>query len=135
MNLKLLLIAGAAIITLGVGVAVSEDITLPSLGIGDVALQPWEHGFKTSHIIATRYRNPTLGYSVGFRYLSSAYDNKSDRSEVFDFFQKQGCGVIQGGGAPFSEYFVLCEDVTDQASANVKLQTLLPALDRFVGSL
>lgn len=92
----------------------------------------WEHGFKTDRVVATRYNDPSFGYNIGFRYLDLVDDSKADTTKVVDFFKRNGCGIMQGGGSPFSQYFVACDDVTDRASANVKLKTLLPALDEFI---
>lgn len=101
----------------------------------DTKIEAWEQGFKTSHVVATRYKSPMIGYNIGFKYTDQRYDDKGDRGEVMDFFQSQHCTVVQGGGGPYSEYFVICSDVTDRQSANIKMETLLPALDRFVGAL
>lgn len=105
-----------------------------SFAAGDSPTE-WEHGFKTDRVVATRYTNPMIGFNIGFRYLNAHDDDNADTDRVMKFFEGQNCGIYEGGGASHSEYYVQCKNVTDVASANIKLKTLLPALEAFMRTL
>lgn len=78
----------------------------------------WEHGWKTKHVIATRYSNPHMGFNIGFRFPLNAYD--CDAAELFEFIEKTlGGWVYEGGGSPGAEIFAVFRDVKDRESANV----------------
>lgn len=110
-----------------------QDSILLFLGITNSVPVEWEHGWKTDYVVATRYRNPQIGYNIGFVFPKQPYD--SDRAETFKFLEDNGCSVYQGGGAPGAELFAICKGITNKESANVKLIELLPKLDEHMRSL
>lgn len=87
----------------------------------------WEHGWKTDYVVATRYKNPVMGYNIGFVFPKQPYD--SDRAETFDFLAAGGCNVYQGGGSPGAPLYAVCKGVTDKESADKFLIEFLPKLD------
>ncbi len=100
---------------------------------GDIKAQAWEHGWKTEHVIATRYKNPTMGHNIGFTYPGR--EGECDRSELVEFMSKHEGWVYQCGGSPGAEMFVKFKDVTDKPTADAKLVQLLPPLEKLVSSL
>ncbi len=103
--------------------------------IGLAAAQPveWEHGWKTDYVVAARYKNPVMGYNLGFTFPKQPHD--SDRAETFAFLSEHGCGVYQGGGYPGAPLFAVCKGVTDKDSANKFLPEFLPKLDAHMRGL
>lgn len=93
----------------------------------------WEHGWKTDRVIATRYKNPTMGYNIGFTFPKNP--NDCDRAELSDFMDVHGGGIYQSGGHPGAEMFVRFKDVTDKETANVKIKEILPALSQLITDL
>jgi hypothetical protein len=90
-----------------------------------------EHGWATKYVVATRYKNPQMGYNVGFRFPLHPYD--CDSAEMFDFIEKEGNGhIYQGGGYPGAEVFATFADVNDKESANRFLLGFLPKLNTFM---
>lgn len=102
-------------------------------GIVDAKPVEWEHGYKTDYVVATRYKNPTMGYNIGFAFPKQPYDN--DRAETFEFLAANGCSVYQGGGYAGAPLYAICRGVTDKESANAKLIEFLPKLDAHMRSL
>lgn len=90
----------------------------------------WEHGWKTAHVIATRYSNQVVGFNVGFRFPLNP--NECDDSRLFKFMESNGGWVYEAGGYPGAEMFVVFQDVKDKGGANRKLQAILPKLEALV---
>ena len=88
------------------------------------------HGWRSARVIATRYRNPTIGYNIGFLFPRDPMN--SDAVEVSQFMHVHEGLVLQSGGAPDAEMVVQFRDVTDRPSADRKLQAVLPLLDRLM---
>lgn len=42
----------------------TEGTTAPAK-VRKVRMEPWEHGWKTTLVVATRYRNETFGQNIG----------------------------------------------------------------------
>lgn len=103
------------------------------IGIATALPVEWEHGWKTEYVTATRYKNPVMGYNIGFTFPKQPDD--SDRAETFSFIAAHGCFVFQGGGSPGAELYAKCEGVTDKETANQFLVTFLPKLDEHMRSL
>lgn len=103
--------------------------------VGLVPAQPveWDHGYKTDYVVATRYKNPTMGYNIGFTFPKQPYD--SDRAETFEFLASNGCNVYSGGGGPGAPLYAICNGVTDKDSANQFLIGFLPKLDEHMRNL
>lgn len=100
-----------------------------SLGLDQHAassVKEWKHGFETSRVIATRYKNQNIGENIGFRFPKDP--NNSDRGELSDFLEMHGCSVFQGGGYPGAELLAQCDGVTDTATATAKIKEVLPGL-------
>ena len=96
-------------------------------------VEAWEHGFKTSRVIATRYTNKFMGYNIGFEFPKDIYN--ADRAEVSDFMEANGGWIYQGGGYPGAIAYVKFKDVTDQESANKKLKAILPPLSQLMADM
>ncbi len=96
-------------------------------------VKEWEHGWKTESVTATRYENPMMGYNIGFDFPRNP-DNCDD-ARIFEFMEKHGGFVYQGGGSPGAEMFVIFKDVSDKKSAEVKLKQILPDLEKLIRSL
>lgn len=99
---------------------------------GELYIGPeeWKSGWKTKRVIATRYKNPHMGYNIGFRFPGN--DNNCDRAELCEFVRANGGHIYQCGGWPGAEMFATFDGVTDKESANTKLISFLPELDRFM---
>lgn len=129
----------ASAVLLTTAVATAGVYTRPGQAIIAAAhasrVEPWEHGFKTPQVIATRYKNNVMGYNISFAFPQDP--NNCDRAELFEFFSKYDGWVYQGGGAPGAPLYVVFKDVKDRESATAKLRDsdLLPALSRLVVSL
>lgn len=95
--------------------------------------EAWEHGYKTSNVISTRYKNKSIGQNIGFKFPNNP--NDSDRMELDDFMTEHGGLVFQSGGYPDAEMFVKFKGVEDSDAANKKLQDILPQLDNLVRGL
>lgn len=93
----------------------------------------WEHGWKTDRVVATRYKNPNVGYFIGFNFPKNP--NDCDRAELSDFMASKGGGVLQSGGYPGAEMMVVFIGVTDKETANTKIQAVLPELSQFITDL
>lgn len=93
----------------------------------------WEHGLKTSRVIATRYSAPRLGQSIGFQFPLN--ENDCDRAELSDFMEAHNGWVYQGGGYPGAEMFVKFKDATDKDGATQKMRAILPDLTRLITDL
>lgn len=98
-----------------------------------VQVTPWEHGWKTENVVATRYKNKFIGYNVSFEFPNDL--NNGDRSELFEFIGKHGGNVYEGGGYPGAPLYTTFKEVTDKSSADKKLQEILPELEKFIVSL
>jgi hypothetical protein len=61
-----------------------------SLGLLGCAETPkaWEHGWKTSRVVATRVKNDLMGQFVKLEFPQNGYD--SDREEVSDYIEMHG---------------------------------------------
>ena len=92
-----------------------------------VALMKWEKGWKTSRVVAEYWPGAGIGYSLKFTFPENT--NDSDRTEVSDTFEDFDCNIYEGGGYPGAPAYVQCNSVHDNASADIKLKDLLPALD------
>ena len=99
----------------------------------EIAVTEWEHGYRTNRVVATRYKSPTMGYNIGFRFPRDSYH--ADRAELFDFMQKYDGYVYQGGGAPGAELFTVFKGVKDRKSANALLVRILPELHKLIVKL
>lgn len=97
------------------------------------SITEWEHGWKTDRVIATRYKSPIMGYSIGFTFPKNP--NDCDRAELSDFMASKDGGVYQSGGFPGAEMFVQFKDVTDKETANIKLHVILPELSQLISDL
>ena len=102
--------------------------------LGLVTTQPaeWEHGYKTDRVVAMRYNNPVMGYSIGFDLPKNCYD--ADRAEMYDWMEKHGVYVFEGGGAPCATNYAKVDGVTDKDTANTFLLVFLPEFDAWVRS-
>jgi hypothetical protein len=103
------------------------------LGVGSAVPVEWEHGYKTDYVVATRYKNETIGYNIAFTFPKQPYD--SDRAETFEFLAANGCDVFTGGGYPGAPLDAVCRGVTDKDSANKFLIEFLPKLDEHMRNL
>lgn len=81
------------------------------------------------------YKNPVMGYNIGFRFTDNSLDYKADRAEVDEFYHKNGGVCFQGGGLPGSEYFVIFGTVKTRDDADKFLPIFLPKLETFVRDL
>lgn len=93
----------------------------------------WEHGFKTSRVIVTRFAGSDIGYYVSFEFPKNCWD--ADREELFEYLESHDGWVFQGGGFPCAPLEVKFKGVVDKASANVKIKEILPGLDKVVRGL
>lgn len=93
----------------------------------------WEHGFKTEGVIATRYKNQGGRYTIGFRFPGNEFN--CDRAEISEFVENNGGSIYEMGGYPGAEVLATFIGVMDVPSANSKIKTILPGLDRLVDSL
>ena len=93
-------------------------------------VEKWEHGWKIKNVIATEYKNPFMGENIGFVFPNDPQN--CDRIEIDDFIHAHKGDTYQSGGYPGAEMFVIFEDVKDKASADKKLQEILPGLDRLI---
>lgn len=93
----------------------------------------WEHGWKTDRVIATRYNNDVIGYSVGFKYPKNP--NDCDRAELTDFMRLHEGAIYQGGGYPGAEMFVSFKGVKDRPTADKKIKEIIPALSKLIEDL
>jgi hypothetical protein len=112
---------------------ISIAARLSAVITGKAAPIAWEHGWKTDRVIATRYKNPTMGYNIGFKFPQNP--NDCDDAELSDFMEANGGSVYESGGHPGAEMFVVFSDVNDKASADKKLQEILPALSQVITDL
>jgi hypothetical protein len=86
----------------------------------------WEHGYKTSRVIATRYKNPEIGYNIGFLFPQNP--NDFDRAEISEFIEMHGGSIFANEGGKGSESFATFTDVKDKESADIKIKEVLPGL-------
>jgi hypothetical protein len=93
----------------------------------------WEHGWKTKRVIATRYAGKAMGWNIGFEFPLDPGD--CDRAEISDFIADHDGNIFQSGGYPGAVSYAVFKDVTDKASADRKLQQILPALDRLMSDI
>ena len=93
----------------------------------------WEHGYKTDVVIATRYRNPVMGYNIGFKFPKDP--NNADRAELSEFMKEYDGWIYQGGGYPGAEMFVIFKAVKNKEDANPFLLKILPELSELIDSL
>lgn len=93
----------------------------------------WEHGWKTSRVIATRMHSDTIGWNIKFDFPKNGYD--SDRAEVSWFIEMHGGNVFEGGGAPYASAYAQFDDVKDVTAADKKLQEILPGLTTLLANL
>ena len=121
---KLCLVA-IAILAVGLAYAIATRT--------DNTVTQWEHGFKTNRVIAIRYKNPTIGFNIGFLFPKDP--NNSDREEISDCMKAHNGTVFQGGGYPGAEMFVGFSDVTDKYTADKKLQQILPGLNQLMADM
>jgi hypothetical protein len=89
----------------------------------------WEHGYKTDYVVATRYSNPMMGYNIGFELPKNPYD--ADRAEMFEWLEKNGVHIFEGGGGPGAILYAKVEGVTDKESANRFLVEFLPKFNKW----
>jgi hypothetical protein len=99
---------------------------------GEKPAERWEHGWKTERVIATRYKNASVGYNIGFKFPRNPDD--CDVVELSEFMEAHNGTVYQSGGYPGAEMFVIFSDVKDVPSADKKLQVILPSLNKLVAS-
>lgn len=92
----------------------------------------WEHGWKTKHVVATRYRNPMMGYNIGFDFPLNP--NDCDRDELVQFVKKYNGYPWEMGGYPGATMYVVFKDVKDKDAANRKLKEILPPMEKLVAS-
>lgn len=95
-----------------------------------VAPEEWKSGWLTKRVVATRYKNPHMGYNVGFLFPGN--EDNCDRAELCEFVKANGGHIYQCGGWPGAEMFATFDGVTDKESANTMLREFLPKLDKFV---
>src|SRR6267154_5383250 len=88
----------------------------------------WEHGWETPNVVATRYENDLMGYNIGFVFPNDL--NNGDRPELFEFIEKCDGFVFEGGGYSGAPLYTKFKGVVDKDTANEKLKTILPELDR-----
>ena len=93
----------------------------------------WKHGYKTDHVVATRYTNPHMGRNVGFDFPKNAYD--ADRVEIGEIMERHGGWVYQSGGYPGATMYVRFRGVDTKEDNNRKIREVLPELERFMASL
>ncbi len=97
-------------------------------------VQPLDHGFRTSRVIATRYLNSeSKSWSIGFKYPMNPAD--CDRSELSDFMELHGGNIYQSGGYPGAEMHVAFKDVKDMESANQKIREIILPLSKLITDL
>lgn len=94
------------------------------------AMIEWEHGWQTTNVIATRYRDGDMGYNIGFAFPNDP--NNCDAMEIDDLMRTHGGMIYEGGGYPGAVAYVVFKDVTDRESADRKLKHVLPELDRLM---
>lgn len=95
-------------------------------------VEPWEHGYKTEDVVATRYKGP-FGHNIGFTFPRNLHNY--DAPEVFDFFTPYGGTVIEGGGAPGAEMLVVFHGVNSKDKASAKILQVLPELSKLMRSI
>lgn len=103
------------------------------LPVARYSVDELEYGFKTSRVIATRYKNDLIGYNIGFDFPKDPYN--ADRAEISDFMKEHGGWIYQGGGYSGAKVYVKFKDVNDQQSANTKLREILPPLSKLIAGL
>ena len=88
----------------------------------------WERGYRTKHVIATRYTNTfSVGLQIGFRFPLNPHD--SDRAEIYRYIADHGGYVFEGGCYPGAEMLSTFKNVRDTSTANKKLLEMLPGLE------
>jgi hypothetical protein len=110
--------------------SIADRVSLAMPGYEPV---PWGHGYRTSRVVATRYRNELMGEFIGFRFPDDLYN--ADRLEVFDFLTDNDGWVFSGGGSPGAENFVKFRCVTDADTANQTMKAILPPLSQLMADL
>lgn len=90
----------------------------------------WEHGWKTSYVVATRYENRVVGFNVGFAFPKNPYD--CDSAELFQFLEANGWQSYQGGGYPGAPIYTVNKAVKSREDADKLLPKFLPLLDDWV---
>lgn len=93
----------------------------------------WEHGWRTSLVVATRYSNPHIGFNVGFKFPRHAYD--CDRAELIDFMEDNGWSIYRCGGYPGAEVFAVSDRIKNKEDANSELIKFVPKLHNFMKML
>lgn len=94
---------------------------------------PWEHGYKTSRVIATYRPNTHVGYTIKMEFPRNGAD--SDRAEISDLLEDLGCMVYESGGSADAPAYMICKGVTDDVSAAKKMKEVLPQLSELLGGL
>ncbi len=84
----------------------------------------WDHGWKTNRVVATRYNNKLLGYTIGFSFPLDYYN--SDREEVDNFMENHGGSIYNNSET--GEAFTRFDDVKDRATADVKIKQIIGPL-------
>jgi hypothetical protein len=90
----------------------------------------WEHGWKTSRVIATPQHNGLMGQFVEFRFPIDT--GSSDRSEIYEFMEYHDGWIFEGGGYPGAPLFVKFDGTNDATSINKKILEVLPPLDKLM---
>lgn len=136
MKFLAVILTAAFLLLIAVGVyKIPPDSVFAQTAVARVAaitdpVREWEHGFRTSRVIATRYSSARMGYNIGFTFPKNP--NDCDRAELSDFMEAHGGNVYESGGSPGAEMFVTFEGVTDKETANKKLREILPALTELI---
>lgn len=92
----------------------------------------WEHGWKTDRVTATRMKGD-LGYNIQLEYPKNPAD--CDRAEIDDLIRAHGGAVFQSGGYLGAPMYVKFTGVNDRASADKKLQEVLPILNKLMDDI
>jgi hypothetical protein len=96
-------------------------------------VQEWEHGFKTSRVVATRMHSEMMGWNAKLDFPENAYD--SDTMDVSDYIEQHGCGILESGGSPGAPAYIRCDGVDSKEKMSAKLRDLLPGLSRVMFAL
>ncbi len=106
-------------------IAISAVLGLFFLSLPEYPVK-WEHGYKTSNVIATRYSPTLIGYNIGFEFFNFSEDDK----RIVSILESHNGHLYRAGGYSGSPMMVIFEDVRTADQANKKIKLILSEFDK-----